>query len=94
MPQDFEEEGIKNGEMLSTNRDERSSENSCHSSRKSFEEEKSISAKSKMSVESESKIIDSKLKKFTWIEIYKNDFISLKKRVNIKKLTKDDKPQK
>ena len=46
-----------------------------------------------MSVESEEKTLESKIRKFTWIEIYKNEFISLKKRVNIRKCIKKEQPK-
>lgn len=46
-----------------------------------------------MSVDSEEKVLESKIRKYTWIEIYKNEYISLKKRVNIWKSIKNEKPK-
>ena len=79
-----DDERTRNGELTITG-DGRSSSSSHYSQKILDEDEKSIIVGSKLSDESDIKIEEIKAKKFRWIEIYKNDFITLKKRINIKR---------
>lgn len=67
-----------------TESDDDASSASTHLSWKIIDDEKSISNRSKLSDESEVKIVEQKVQKFRWIEVQRNDHITLKKRLLIK----------